>query len=999
MKKSSYLYELNLPEEIADLRGRVPDVMSTEAVKARFLITKEELPREITVIDPIDSADYPASLAYEVFVAPNGNDDADGTVDAPLLTLAEAVRRVAGREGATVTLRGGKYALKDTVTLTNAHSGREGAPLILRAYPGERVTFTGNTPISTERERWHPVDPATDPVAARLPLAVRDRVICTNLSEHGLTPSDIPDIRPKNEGPPSLFVNGEEYTLARYPNKDATIFDLLFFTAIYDAGTCTVRDGSNFYWAWVERANREFGGDLFHEVGWQIRLLNCKDNYENAVGRYRPDPTADERAAFILSWVNTGNIWLYGSLYSGYEFGNYNLADRLEGKDFSHYAEEDREERTPLLGAFMPDENGPYTYRGERGYFSLKSKHYNHWGCGPSGNSPAGVNTYYLYNAIEALDEPGEWFLDRETGILYLYPKDESFFGSEMSFSSKKEFTALQLSGLSHAVIDGLTVDGTAEAGILLDGCFDVVLQHCKVTNTKKENLLVKNCRRTAVIYSDFSRAGTVLARYLDKEAHLAQRPTMNLLQNCFFHDPKPMRQHAMVFAGCRSVVSHNYFRNTCMDNSAASECIFEYNRFEGGSGDVSDGGMYYASGWLVKSNHIRYNLFHLFNNTHQAMYFDTMCGGNYAYGNIVSTLGSRANFHKGWYSSTGLGNLCSGNVFILRDGWEVGRANRYGADEDDGELLPGDNLSYSAGFYFYFDNDHAAPEKRAYKLVDPARRLPITPDYGPDARDTVLHQNEGGHWWEGMKADELKNYLGKGYFATRRSDPAFMNYLFGTAIVLDATKNSDYHVRYFYLPARPVGRSFTSSAAPAGTPLTIPPYCYLDEGYRRVRVPARCVTVPESGEITLTYEEIAAMERERRTTAYNVIENNLLLGASPLCDEKMNVLADIDPLFMIADSLGSEWYEDTDGVWKRRGAHGYEKTTVERKNYIVAKFSHVAPGAREGDYTLDPERIPELAGTVDADVLSEILSLSADRCGPTYGFDYASLGSVRNKK
>ena len=140
-------------------------------------------------------------------------------------------------------------------------------------------------------------------------------------------------------------------------------------------------------------------------------------------------------------------------------------------------------------------------------------------------------------------------------------------------------------------------------------------------------------------------------------------------------------------------------------------------------------------------------------------------------------------------------------------------------------------------------------------------------------------------------------------------------------------------------------------------------------------------------------------MERERRTTAHNVIENNLLLGASPLCDEKMNVLADIDPLFMIADSLGSEWYEDTDGVWKRRAARGYVKTTEERSNYIVAKFSDVAPGAREGDYTLLDERIPEIAEVVEADVLAEIRTLSSDRCGPTYPFDYASLGSVRNNK
>ena len=83
-------------------------------------------------------------------------------------------------------------------------------------------------------------------------------------------------------------------------------------------------------------------------------------------------------------------------------------------------------------------------------------------------------------------------------------------------------------------------------------------------------------------------------------------------------------------------------------------EHIVEYNRFEGGNKFVTDGGMVYFGGYGARGNHVRYNLFHMFKATHQAVYFDTMGSGMYSYFNVISTLGALTNAHKGWYSSSG---------------------------------------------------------------------------------------------------------------------------------------------------------------------------------------------------------------------------------------------------------------------------------------------------------------------------------------------------------
>ena len=1003
MKKAypKNLYELNLPKELPDLVGKVPLTMSGEAFLARFRATRDLLPKEITVLDPIDLTAYPKSAENTVYVAPNGNDAAEGTKEAPLCTPAAAIARVKGKGGATVILRGGTYKICEPITLTAEHSGTESAPLVIRAMEGEHPILSTNTPFSTDRALWRVADPMTDPVAARLPKEAQGKVLCTTLAEQGLTDEDIPPIKPRLEGPPCLYVGGEEYTLARYPNKSANIHELLYFTTPYDSGTVTARDGSDLYWTWVERAERDFGGDLLHNIGWQFRLLNGRDNYENATDRVRKDPTAEERAQFLLSWVNTGNIWYYGSTFEGWEFGYYNLAAKTEGRDFSHYADGDAEERTPLLGGFVPDENGPYTYRGQKGYYSLKSKTFNVWGCKHSSNSPAGRNTFYLFNAIEALDEPGEWFYDKETGVLYVYPKNaESFYEGGVACSAKGEHSAIEAEGLAYAVIDGITFDGSNASGIVLKDCENVVMQHLVGRNTKRESITLKECMRTAVLYSDFSAAYTKMIHMEGKKAHADLTPGDNIIQNCFFHDAKPTRQIALTVSGCRTVISHNYFRNTCVNAGHCSECVVEYNRFEGGSADVVDGGMYYSSGPSTRGNHIRYNLFHMFNETHNAVYNDTMNGGNYAYYNIVSTLGSKCNHHKGWYSSTGMGNVCFGNIMVFRDPWEVAKAKSTAGDEGDVLVVgQGDNINQSPLFYYYFGKEHAAQTNRTYHFVMEGREELYTMDYGPAGKDAVGSQSLAGHWWDGMKEGEIHAYLEESDKDARaRLDPAYINHLYGTAVIIDALQHSDYRVKYFYLPARLTGKTFTSKAAPAGTEILIPAYTYLGDNYEEIRTADRTVIVPESGEITLTYEELGAMERLRRAPAYCVVMNNILLGGTPFMNaERTERTGDVNPVIMMNDGAIEDWhYNPKTDVWGPRPRLGYTPTTLQSHNYLRYEYNKVMQGARGCNYRLRADVIDEIAATLEACERDAVLGLDANLTGPTYGFDYVALGHVQ---
>ena len=905
------LFNLNLSKSLPSLADKLSLTMSADAVLERFLATKEELPDEVTVVERVDIDRYPASALRTVYVSPDGDDKAAGTEEAPLASLSAALKLMQNTSGGIIYMKAGMHSLTETVKLSAAHSGTRQSPLFIKSYGEGEAFLTANTAISTDSSLWHYVDAAENVgVYERLPEAARDAVMYTSLADHGLDVYDIAEIT--TSGPPRLYVGGEEYTIARYPNDTGDPSDLLYFTHVYDSGSVTVQNGSNLYWPWVERATAAGKDPATWVVGWEIRI------------------PSDARGQEILSWVNTGDIWFYGSTFEGWEFGYYNIADVTEGVSWSHTVNGD-----------------PYVdyvgYLKNDGYYSLKSDTPNKYGAKHSTNSPARRNTYYLFNAVEAMDAPGEWYLDRETGYLYVYPTQGGLAGKQMSVSSPASFNLLDAVGVEYLVLDGIGVDGSNAAGINLSGVQNAVVQNGTFKNTKNPAMILQeSIRDTAVIYSDFSQVYSVMLNTWIIPPKENLTPTGVVIQNNLFHDAAPTCSTAIALSGCRTVVSHNYFVDTVLRASNAAECIAEYNLFEGGSADVTDGGMIYTGGEGSRGNHYRYNLFHSFHATHNALYFDTMNGGNYAYGNTISFLGSASNSNKGWYSSTGMGNVCFGNVILLRNPYQVAETQ----GNTVGTSSVGDSVNESNLFYYYFGDEYSAGGAAAvYAPVayDGTRML---------ANGATLSQSLAGHWWQGNKESEVSTYLEKAnQTAWTARDPAYMNHLQGTKLILAAytDEGSDYHPKYFYVPWYLSGKTFTYEL-PAGTELLIPQYSYKELDGTVTVIESRTETVGEDGEITLTYEEIAAMERFRRQPACCVIRDNVLLGGTPTVEG--GLFTEIaDPAKIITDNC--------------KKAYGYVSTSHVADNWFEYLYATVMPNAEQQDYTLTDAAWQSIADTV----------------------------------
>ncbi len=167
--------------------------------------------------------------AVRLFVAPNGSDANPGTKERPFATLErarDAVRQLKRQRGGVlppggveVVVRGGRYEVRKTLELTAEDSGTANAPVVYAAYPGERPVFSGAVRLTGVR-------PVSDPdVRKRLPSEVRDRVLEADLKANGVT--DWGELKPRGYGfsgyPTNpwvdLYVNGQPFHLARWPNK------------------------------------------------------------------------------------------------------------------------------------------------------------------------------------------------------------------------------------------------------------------------------------------------------------------------------------------------------------------------------------------------------------------------------------------------------------------------------------------------------------------------------------------------------------------------------------------------------------------------------------------------------------------------------------------------------------------------------------------------------------------------------------------------------------
>ena len=163
-----------------------------------------------------------------LYVSLDGNDENEGTLDAPFATLEKA--RDTLREwqaegkmpygGVTVYVRGGVYSLSETFALTEQDSGTANSPIVYRPYGEEQVTISGGKEVDLSK-----FVPVSGEMKDKLRSAdAQSKVMVGDLEELGL--SDLQSVTTNQSSAryilcgPMFSIDKQSMTLAHWPNSN-----------------------------------------------------------------------------------------------------------------------------------------------------------------------------------------------------------------------------------------------------------------------------------------------------------------------------------------------------------------------------------------------------------------------------------------------------------------------------------------------------------------------------------------------------------------------------------------------------------------------------------------------------------------------------------------------------------------------------------------------------------------------------------------------------------
>jgi len=273
-------------------------------------------------------------------------------------------------------------------------------------------------------------------------------------------------------------------------------------------------------------------------------------------------------------------------------------------------------------------------------------------------------NRWHVLNVLAELDSPGEYYLDREKGVLYFWPPAP--IGSAKAVVSVAD-SLIAMTDASHIVLRGLVLEACRGTAIRITGGSNNQVIGCTIRNTGNRAVSVRGTDHEVIGCDIYETGGGGIAlsggdrKTLGRARLLAENNHIHHFSR-WCHTYRP----AVAVSGCGNIVRNNLLHHGPHSaiQLSGNDHIIEYNEIHSVCHDTGDVGAFYMGrDWTARGTVIRYNYWHHIQGPgqHGAMgvYLDDQAGGIQIIGNIFHRV-TRAVFIGG-----GCDNLVENNTFV----------------------------------------------------------------------------------------------------------------------------------------------------------------------------------------------------------------------------------------------------------------------------------------------------------------------------------------------
>ena len=280
----------------------------------------------------------------------------------------------------------------------------------------------------------------------------------------------------------------------------------------------------------------------------------------------------------------------------------------------------------------------------------------------PGGN---GQEPYIAVNLLEEIDSVGEWAINFNNKMLYIYPPDSG----TLNISSNSATASIYLYNVKYTSLEGIKLDGGSSDGIRLNGCSNITVAGMDISHVAGYGVMIGDGNNLMIRSNDIHEVGQggvfVIDSKFSADQLILKSCNDSIINNHIYDYAKDVFLYSAAIdtknaIGCYAAYNNIHGCEHVGVLFGGNNNIFEYN-------DVSDvvqkyndmGAFYTAEVQTKRGNKIQRNYIHAMNYCGSGLYSDNNSQGQIFNGNIA------ANCLFGLQNNFGLFNDYTNNIYF----------------------------------------------------------------------------------------------------------------------------------------------------------------------------------------------------------------------------------------------------------------------------------------------------------------------------------------------